>query len=452
MTRSNEQKRRLYSSSALNSNQRIAVIGAGITGITTAYELAADGHQVTLYDRRDAVAVEGSFANAGLLSPGSVSPAAAPGLRPWLLRGLLSHDAALRWRPAGLSLAQWRWLRQWWRACGRGHADDVRAMVALARHSQERLDQLSQRLQLEFERSSGVLLLLRHEREFKPAHRHVQMLTELGVLAQPLDPVGCRAIEPGLGHKAELAGGIHLVSDGVGNCRQFAQLLRDHLVTLPNVQLRLNTRITGISRETGPIALQLSTTPGAPAPSADIATVAHHDALVVCAGATAPSLLQGLGWRLPLMPVRGHSVTFRLQVDGHAPRSAVIDAQAGVAISRQGSRIRITGGYDLGPADAPGETALRPLYDALNRWFPYAAERKQAQVWTGARPMLPEGPPIIGRAPTASGQGPVWLNLGHGAHGWTLACGSARLLADQIAGLAPAVDARPFSADRWLTA
>lgn len=427
----------------MNSNQRIAVIGAGITGITTAYELAADGHQVTLYERRDAVAVEGSFANAGLLSPGSVSPAAAPGLRPWLLRGLMGHDAALRWRP-GTSLAQWRWLRQWWRACGRSHADDVRAMVALARHSMERLDQLSHRLQLDYERSSGVLLLLRHEREFKPAHRHVQMLNELGVLAQPLDPAGCVAIEPGLGRQAQLAGGIHLVADGVGNCRQFAQLLRDHLVTLPGLTLNLNTDITRIERKAGRIALHLGPTPAA------AASLAEHDALVICAGASAPHLLHHLGWRLPLMPVHGHSVTFRLQVDGHAPRSAVVDAQSGVAISRQGGRIRITGGYDLGRVDTPGEAALRPLYDALNRWFPYAAERRHAQVWTGARPMLPEGPPIVGRAPGDAGHGAIWLNLGHGAHGWTLACGSARLLADQIGGRPPTLDARPFAAERWL--
>lgn len=435
----------------MNSNQRIAIIGAGITGITTAYELAADGHHVTLYERCDAVAVEGSFANAGLLSPGSVSPAAAPGLRSWLLRGLVSHEAALRWRPRAAA-AEWRWLHHWWRACGRGHADDVRAMVALARHSMERLSQLSSHLQLDYERSDGVLLLLRHEREFRPSHRHVQMLTELGVLAQPLDAAGCRKVEPGLGRDTPLAGGIHLANDGVGNCRQFAQQLRDHLLTRPDVQLRLNTLVTHLAHEGGRIKLHVTqnhATTGA------VTSVAEHDAIVLCAGASASHLLQGLGWRLPLMPVHGHSVTFRLQADGHAPRSAVVDAQAGVAISRQGSRIRITGGYELKHAnlfDTPKEAALRPLYQALNRWFPYAAERKHAQVWTGARPMLPEGPPVVGRAPARANEGPIWLNLGHGAHGWTLACGSARLLADQIGGLAPAVDPQPFSADRWLSA
>lgn len=442
---------KIVQQAALNPNQRIAIIGAGITGITAAYELASDGHQVTLYERCNTVAAEGSFANAGLLSPGSVSPAAAPGLRPWLLRGLVSHDAALHWRPRA-SPAQWRWLRHWWRACGYGHEQDVRVMVALARLSMSRLDQISQQLQLDYERSDGVLLLLRHEREFKPSHRHAQMLNELGVQARTLDAAACRVLEPGLGHKARLAGGVHLVADGVGNCRQFAQQLRDHLAKLPTVQIRMNTAVTHIDRDGGRISLHLSPNP---AVAGATTTLAEHDALIICAGASAPLLLRPLGWRLPLMPVHGHSVTFRLQTDGRAPRSAVVDAHAGIAISRQGGRIRVTGGYDLGGVTVPREateTTLRPLYDALNRWFPYAAERAQAQVWSGARPMLPEGPPIIGRAPGQSNEAPIWLNLGHGAHGWTLACGSARLLADQVAGREPAIDPQPFSATRWLAA
>lgn len=433
------------------SPQRIAVIGAGIAGITTAYELAQDGHQVTLYERCDSVAAEGSFANAGLVSPGSVSPAAAPGLQRWLLRGLFSHDAALHWRPR-LSPAQWRWLRQWWQACGQGQEQDVRAMVALARASQARLSDLTHRLSLDYERSEGVLLLLRHSREFRPSLRHVQMLNELGVPAEPLDADACREREPGLGDKARLAGGVLLSTDGVANCRQFAQQLRDALAALPDVQMRWRTAVLRIGREGGRIQLEHRPRDA----SADTPPqLAEHDAAVLCAGASAPLLLRSLGWRLPLMPVLGHSITYRLQAHGLAPRSAVVDARAGVAIARQGGRIRITGGFSLGgrgiPQD-PGEAALQPLYRALNRWFPYAAERAQAQVWTGARPMLPSGPPIIGEAPRGHGDGRLWINLGHGAHGWTLACGSARLLADQIGDRAPALDPTPFATHRWLTA
>lgn len=427
------------------------MIGAGITGITTAYELAQEGHAVTVYERCSSVAAEGSFATAGLVSPGSVSPAAAPGLHRWLLRGLFSHDAALHWRPR-LSPAQWRWLSTWWRACGQPQEADVRAMVALARLSQARLSDLTTRLGLEFERSEGVLLLLRHTREFRPSLRHVEMLNELGVPAEPLDAQACRAIEPGLGDKARLAGGVHLRQDGVGNCRQFAQQLRDRLIEQhPAVRFRFSTAVTRIGREGGRIQVEHQTNPAEPAHAAP--QLSEHDAVVVCAGASAPLLLRQLGWRMPLMPVLGHSVTFRLQAHGLAPRSAVVDARAGVAIARQGQRLRITGGFTLGGRGVPqaaAEAALRPLYRALNRWFPYAAERGHAQVWTGARPMLPSGPPVIGEAPRQTGEGRVWLNLGHGAHGWTLACGSARLLADQIAGRSAGIDPAPYTTTRWL--
>ncbi|MEO8299387.1 MAG: FAD-dependent oxidoreductase [Burkholderiales bacterium] len=434
----------------------IAVIGAGIAGVTTAFELAADGHRVTVYDRRESVGAEGSFANTGLLSPGCVSPASAPGLRPWLLRGLVGHESALRWRP-GASLAQWRWLARWWRACGTSHAADVRTLVGLARYSQQRLALLTEQLELDYERSSGVLLLLRDEREFRPSRRHVLMLRELGVEAAELTPEQCREIEPGLGEDAVLAGGVHLSGDGVGNCRQFAYQLRDAAVASGRVSFRFDTAVQSVRPEGSQVHLRLA--PAGPdpawqtqtsktAPLADQPAVAH-DAVVLCTGASAGALLKPLGWSLPLLPVYGHSLTLPLRLDGRAPRSAVVDAQAGVAIGRLGGRIRITGGYGLGEVGAePSEEALRPLYAALDRWFPYAANRNQVQVWTGARPMLPEGPPIIGSAPGTAGT--VWLNVGHGAHGWTLACGSARLLADQLGGRTTALDASPFAAVRWL--
>jgi D-amino-acid dehydrogenase len=429
----------------------LAVIGAGITGVTTAHELAADGHDVTVYDRCESVGAEGSFANAGLLAPGCVSPASAPGLRPWLLRGLLRHEAALRWRP-GLSLNQWRWLVRWWRACSHSHAEDVRAMVLLARYSQQRLAAMTEHLRLDYERSRGVLLLLRHEREFRPTRRHVEMLRELGVEAEELTSERCREVEPGLGGEAQaLAGGVHLAGDGVGNCRQFAQLLRDHATAQQGVMFRFNTTVTAAKRDGDGVTLCLASSRGSSVVQR-LPDAARHDALVLCAGASAADLLPAWGWRLPLLPVHGHSVTLPLRPDGRAPRSAVVDARSGVAISRLGGRIRITGGFVLGRDQPlmPTETALAPLYAALDRWFPHAAQRSQPQLWTGARPMLPEGPPVVGAAPGSTGRGAVWLNLGHGAHGWTLACGSARLLADQVAGRAPAIDARPYASQRWL--
>ncbi|RZS58641.1 FAD-dependent oxidoreductase [Sphaerotilus mobilis] len=424
---------------------RIAVIGAGVAGMASACELSEQGHDVTVYDRHDGVAEASSFAHANLLTPGLVSPAAAPGLRRWLWRGLRHHSAALRWHPLQ-SPATYRWLWRWWRASRRGHGDDVRAMTELALLSMRRLDSISRNFSIAHERSAGVLVLLRHASELAPTHRHAQMLRELGWSARELSPEECREVEPHLGHST-LAGGLQLPLDAVSNCRLWVQRLRDALVRERGVQLRLGTEVRAIRpAHTGQgVDLTLAARPGSRVGPGGAEQGMHHDAVVLCAGADT-GLLQGVGVRIPLMPVWGQSLTLRLRPDSLALQSGVIDARAGVTLTRLGERLRVTGGYTLGPRGArASEDALRPLYGALDRWFGHATERASPLIWQGARPMLPDGPPIIGPAPMPG----VWLNVGHGAHGWTLACGSAKLLAEQISGQNPSVDPVPFALSRW---
>ncbi|MEX8498010.1 MAG: FAD-dependent oxidoreductase [Leptothrix ochracea] len=428
----------------------IAIMGAGITGITTAYELAIDGHRVTVFDRNDMVASEGSFANAGLVSPGCVSPAAAPGLRRWLLRGLFTHESALRWRP-NLNRSQWSWLRQWWQACEAPQAEDVRAMVELARLSRERLAGITERYRLDYERSDGVLLLLRSGREFAATHRHMTMLGELGVDAQELTPERCREIEPSLREKVRLAGGLLLADDGVGNCRQFAQMLRDIATEKYGVLFRFGTEVLALDCTQGRPLVHFEQralrSPGTQDRLPEL-RIEPYDAVVICGGASAKPVLRSAGLELPILPVYGYSVTLRLRTDGHAPRSAIVDARTGIAITRMGDRVRVTGGFEIFQDRQPLQQsgALMPLYKALHRWYPFAADMSQPQIWKGARPMLPHGPPVVGPAPSSG----VWLNVGHGAHGWSLACGSARLLADQIAGREPSLNPQPFSVRPWL--
>lgn len=451
---------------------RIAIIGAGIVGLASAFELAEDGHEIHVFDRRESVAAEGSFATTGLVSPGCVSPAAAPGLNRWLLRGLYSHETALRWRLRA-SPAQWRWLMRWWKASRRSHPNDVRAMVNLARVSQERLAWLTDMHHIEYERSSGVLVLLRRNEDLKPATLHAEMLAELGIKAEQIEPDKCREIEPGLRHVSELAGALHLVEDGIGNCREFAHRLRDLCLQRHGVHFHFNTGISRIEPESASTSPRLrlhythdllpapalptrparrtEATTAEPDSVSDTVPMSHvpdtrlpdepFDAVVLCAGHEAGTLLSPLGVTLPLQPVYGYSVSFRLRPDGLPPRSAVVDAARGIAIARLGERVRVSGGFELGDLGGDAEAALSPLYDALHHWFPFATQRAQPQIWKGARPMLPEGPPVIG----PSGTPGLWLNLGHGAHGWTLACGSARLLADQVAGRAPLLDPDAYS-------
>ena len=403
-------------------SMRTAVIGAGIIGVTTAYELAAQGHEVTVFDRRGSVAEGCSFANAGVVAPGYVTPWAAPGMAWKALRHLFSRDTPVRVGSlAALSHLPWLW--RWWRACRPAeHAANRAAMHHLARLSQDRMLELTRNLQLSYQQTPGYLVLLRTARDVARAQRGLKLLQQLGVTHEVVDAAGCLRLEPGLNPQTRLQAGIHLRQDGVGNCRQFAQLIKAQ-ATLHGAAFRFDTTVRRIRASA--------------APQVELADGSQHtfDAVVVCAGAQANTLLKPLGLKLPLAAVHGYSVTAPLRpIDGMplpGPRAGLMDERFKVAISRLGLRVRVSGSAQLGGRlDQLDDAPLRLLYKVLDDWFPGAALVREAQQWKGARPMLPDGPPVLG----ASGVPGVWLNLGHGSSGWALACGSARVLTEQLAG------------------
>ncbi len=443
---------------------RVAVIGAGIVGVTTAWELAADGHDVTVYERCGSVAAEASFANAGVVAPGyggAWGPLVAMHGPATQLFGAAA-SARLTQR---LDLGAWRWMwRQ--RRAGRtaGHAAQALRLQRLAQYSRERLRALTESLRLGYERADGCLVLLRHARDLAEAQPLLRSLAEYGTRHDVVDALQCRRIEPGLNPDAPLHAGIHLPDGESGNCRQFAHLLRVQ-AQQRGVQFRFHSRIESVTAGAPPSLVHVHAppaestvvTPFEPAPGEGPLTqplpfepvTERCDAVVVCAALEARALLRPLGLRLPLAPVYGHSVTAPLRhFESHpdiGPRSAVIDERLRVAVSRVGQRVRVAGGTQLGgPAVAADRHIVERLYQVLNDWFPGATHLAHAQRWKGARPMLPDGAPVVG----ASGAPGVWLNLGHGASGWTLACGSARVLADAMAGRTPAVDVDGFGIAR----
>ena len=419
---------------------RIAVIGAGIVGITTAWELAEDGHEVTVFERRSSIAEETSFANAGVIAPGYVTPWAAPGMPAKVLGGMLSAHAAVRF---GRDV--WRclpWIRRYLAACSRPvHEANRRAMQALARYSRERLDNIATRHRLDYEQAQGYLVLLRHDRDLERAQGGIRLLQDLGTTVHVLDASACRTVEPGLSVDTPLRAGLHLPHDGVGNCRLFAHQLRA-LAQPAGVSFRFGVEVMPLD-PAEPMCLrwQDSVRPaGAPHGLADLQDD-RFDRVVLCAGVAAARLARTVGLRLPLVPVYGYSATMPLRDSvaafSQGPQSGLMDERYKVAITRLGQQIRVAGSAELGgQAGHMAVSAQATLYKVLQDWFPGGGDVSRARLWKGGRPMLPDGPPVVGAAPVKG----LWLNLGHGSSGWALSCGSARLLADRIAGRQPAVD------------
>ena len=421
---------------------RIAIIGAGIVGVTSAYELTLAGHEVSVFEQRGNVASEGSFAIAGLFAAGNIAPWCGPGV-PWrVLRQLFNSEATARLGGPG-ALAHLPWVWQAWRAGrARAHAGHRQAMQRLAQYSRERLLEITRTLCLEFDQTPGHLVLLRGEAEFKAAQAGLALLRDWGVTYESADPTRCRIIEPGLNPASPLHAAIYFAQDGVGNCRQFAHLLKAEAQRL-GACFHFNTRVHAV-QPGAEVSLDI-VGPGSGVPNVP----KRFDAVVVCAGAESTPLLKRLGVKLPLLAVHGYSLTAPLRhVDGlptPGPRAALTDARHRVVIARMGQRVRVAGIAELG--GAPGLMAagpLRLLHRVLDDWFPGAAMSHKAQHWKGARPALPDGPPVLG----ASGAAGVWLNVGHGAHGWTLACGSARVLAETISGRDPGIDATGLTIER----
>lgn len=418
----------------------IAIVGAGIAGISTAYELAQDGHRVTVYEQHNAVAEGASFANAGWLTPTLLQPWSAPG---WTLplHAQLRGKHALLEAPGPWLGHNWRWLRRWKmaeRQClsQKLHSPAAQALEQLSSFSQVLRHDISTAHELSTESHQGHLVLLRSAREMQSLQALTEALGTLDVPAQLLDAAATRAIEPGLSPEAPLAGALHLPEGETINCRQWTQQLRQ-LAIQRGVQLHTQATVRDVQSVGQQVHLLLTGD-----------TAAHlHDAVVVCSGAS-PALLASSGLQLPLMPVHGYTISAPLRDPCYAPQAAALDWSQQLVISRIGQRLRISGGAELGTApEAHNQDTLARMYRTLNDWYPGAAQLSspQVQIWRGTRGTLPDGLPLLGRTTQAG----IWFNLGHGAHGAALANGCARILADQIAGREVPAEAEVLSPLRF---
>jgi D-amino-acid dehydrogenase len=405
---------------------RIVILGSGIIGVTAAWYLARDGHEVTVLDRRAAPGMETSFANAGEVSPGYSAPWAGPGMVWKAVKWMLHRHSPLVIRPR-LDIYMIRWLYRMLKNCNHGsYAVNKERMIRIATYSRQCLEELRAETGIAYdERTLGTLQMFRDQKGLDGAVKDVEVLKEEGVDHALLDRRGCLEVEPGLAPVADkVAGGLHLPGDETGDCHMFTTALAG-MARKRGVTFRHNVTVERLVAEGGGVT-RVATDEG------DFSA----DAYVVALGSYSPMLVRPLGIRTQVYPVKGYSVTVPIVDEAASPVSTIMDEKHKVALTRLGTRIRAAGtaeltGYDLRLSH--GRCAM--LFHVVRDLFPQGGDLSRVQFWTGLRPMIPDGGPLIG--PTRLDN--LWLDTGHGTLGWTMACGSGAVLADMIAGRTPAI-------------
>ncbi|MDQ0142505.1 D-amino acid dehydrogenase [Cupriavidus necator] len=419
---------------------RVLVLGSGVIGVTSAWYLAKAGHEVTVVDREAGPALGTSFANAGQISPGYASPWAAPGVPLKAIKWMFQQHAPLSIRPDG-TLFQLQWMWQMLLNCSAGrYAVNKERMVRLAEYSRDCIRALRAQTGIAYEgRQQGTLQVFRTDQQLHGAAKDIAVLEQAGVPYQLLSRDELAASEPALAAvRHKLAGGLRLPNDETGDCALFTQRLAGMAGTL-GVRFLYNRSIDGLMRQGDAVT-------GAVVDGEPMAA----DLVVVALGSWSTQLvkpfLRGMS-NLPVYPLKGFSITVPLNDASRAPVSTVLDETYKVALTRFDDRIRVGGmaqivGYDrsLDPAKR------RTLEHVVTDLFPGAGDLSQATFWTGLRPMTPDGTPIVGPTQVRG----LWLNTGHGTLGWTMACGSGKLLSDLVSGKSPAIRADDLSVHRYL--
>ena len=415
---------------------KIAILGSGVIGTTAAWYLARDGHEVTVIDRQDGVALETSFANAGEVSPGYSAPWAGPGVPLKAIRWLMMRHRPLVIRPA-LDAAMWRWGWAMLRNCTQARYRVNKArMLRLAEYSRDCLIALRADTGIRYdERSRGTLQLFRTQKQLDATAKDIEILRRFGVPFELLDRGGAIEHEPALARvRDKFVGALRLPGDETGDCHQFSLALAERAQAL-GVQFRFGTHIRALASD-GRTVTSVETDTG----------LVQADRYLVALGSYSTPMLAPLGIRLPVYPVKGYSITVPITDAAGAPESTVMDETHKVAVTRLGDRIRVGGtaelaGYDL----ALDERRRRTLEHVVGDLFPQGGDIANAEFWTGLRPMTPDGTPVVGPTRLAN----LWLATGHGTLGWTMATGTGRLLSHWMTGREPDIDTEGLAIERY---
>jgi D-amino-acid dehydrogenase len=399
------------------------VIGGGVVGLTTAWALLERGHAVSLVEREAEVAQGASRANGGQLSYRYVSPLADAGVPLKALRWLLDPDGPLRFKPEA-SWAQWSWLLAFLRNCrGPVNRRTTERLLALGAYSQASFARLRAEAQLGDSialRTPGKLVVYRRPDEFARVAARVQG----SGAEQALSHDDCVALEPALSDsEATLAGGIFTPGEAVADCHAFCRELHARLISHDRFRGRLAAPVEGFQRDGQGRVQGVRTTLG------EVAA----DAVVLAAGLHSRALAATVGVELPLYPLKGYSLTAPIGAGHRPPEVSVTDFEKKILYARIGGELRIAAMVDLVGDDLGLDAGrLASLQRSVRATFPNAADYDQATPWAGLRPATPSGAPILG----VSGVPGLWLNVGHGALGFTFSFATANIVAELVSGRA----------------
>lgn len=397
---------------------RVIVLGSGVIGVASAYYLAQQGAEVTVLDRQAGPAEETSFGNAGQISPGYSTPWAAPGIPFKAVKWMFQHHAPLAINLDG-SMWQLQWMAQMLKNCNpQSYAVNKERMMRVAEYSRDCLRELRKDTGINYEnRAKGTLQLFRKEAQMEAVQRDISVLEECGVSYELLNGNELGRVEPALANAQDkLVGGLHLPNDETGDCYLFTNALAQIAKEL-GVNFQFNQNVEKLIVEGDEIkGVQVN------------GKVLTADRYVLAFGSYSRDFLKPLDLQLPVYPVKGYSLTIPIVDPAFAPQSTVLDETYKIAITRFDQRIRVGGmaelsGFNLGLNEDRRATLQMVTQDL----FP-GGDMAQASFWTGLRPMTPDSTPIIGATRFKN----LFLNTGHGTLGWTMACGSGKLISDIV--------------------
>ncbi|MDQ9833072.1 D-amino acid dehydrogenase [Acinetobacter soli] len=417
---------------------RVIVLGSGVIGVASAYYLAQQGAQVTVLDRQAGPAEETSFGNAGQISPGYSTPWAAPGIPFKAVKWMFQHHAPLAINIDG-SMWQLQWMAQMLKNCNpASYTTNKERMMRVAEYSRDCLKALRETTGIEYEnRAKGTLQVFRSEAQLEAVQRDIQVLEECGVGYALLDREGLTQVEPALAHAQDkLVGGLHLPNDETGDCYLFTNALANKAKAL-GVDFQFNQQVEGLVVEGDSIkGVRVN------------GQTLTADRYVLAFGSYSRDFLKPLELNLPVYPVKGYSLTIPIVQPEFAPQSTVLDETYKIAITRFDQRIRVGGMAELSGFNLGLNQDRRATLEMVTQDLFPGGNMAEASFWTGLRPMTPDSTPIIGATRFKN----LFLNTGHGTLGWTMACGSGKLISDIVLNHQTDISTEGLSLQRYSSA